>query len=491
MSDEYEFSKYYPEKVLTKREIAKLNRIDKRRLMGQLSIMKCMTSEDIAETIGCSKQYVDSELSVAAKEGVPTRTVIGLSGKELALWKERQTPDHVEWLWRFAHQSKEYLASRFGPILPSLIRRAGMMSYAPEWIAATEDEKKRHLSEVPDLRIITRDGEEVDVKQMVIPATPRNPERNVVIIGTDVEIHCYNKVEQSMVNGIVNMIDAQYDMRSPGSWRTALPAIEIYRDYYRHCAGLSNDEAARDPVVLKARQQIYKEMLDAFKSLPIEKKSTPGDFELFERARERAVEYWAEFAYKHAVSCRVCGQIEYTYLPFYQSLIRAKLAIDEIKDADIPDAEKWQRLLIAWDANNRNPHFDIQLRDLGIAWSQDLIEWGQELMKPVKGQVRRPLKHDRAKDMFEEKRLGGACEVVSVSSDNVVVRWFGEKGTKTYPYHDFFEFTSGPISWDQISDGIAAQLGIGPDCLNDVIPASPLNRVKRIGLDEFEVSHVE
>ena len=484
-------TKHYPDRVYSKAELRKMNREQRQELICRLSLMPSLTSRDIAEMLNLAVEYVDNELGIGAKKGFPSRRLWGLSTRDLQKKKEDANPDASEWHWRLTHQSEAYLKARFGPALPAMVRQAGMMSFAPEWLVLSEDVPKRQTVDPADLKIVDLAGQQLDVRQMVVPTDPSRRHQNVTIIGTDVEIQCHDKREQAIVNGIVNLIAAKYQMSTSGSWRSAQPLVEQFRDYYRYLDTCSDQTREQDASVLQNCQAIYKEILNSIDKLPIEKRRAPGDYELFERARQRAVQYWAEHAYKHAVACRVCGQIEYVYLPFYQSLTSANKAFDEIASSALDDAEKWRRIHTIWSEVRRNPHFHIQLRDLGVAWSQHLVEWGQSLMLPQVGQFRRVRHTDTAANLFEPRPAGSACEVLRCDEQTVAVRWVSDQTESVYGRDDFVSATDGPITWEQIADGLAAQVGVGPDCFNEIIPASPLARGQRVGLGEYEVAHVE
>jgi len=484
-----DLSEHYPERVLEQHEVLALETSQKRELMCRLSCFPSMTSEDIAQIFGCTDKNVDQHIDRGAKAGLPSRKLFGLVGIGLTNAKRHNQPCREEWIWRLRNHNAKYLILRFGSGLCNRLRGMSLLHYAQDDLLELDEQPERETVNLPDIPMVDHRGETIDVKPMVYPVDPARPDGNVMLNGTSIEITCHNRHEQHRVNAIANWVVSRYEM-TPGGWNQALPLIEMYRDYYRHIANTSDAEGY-DLNTIEQRQKVYKSLLEIAKSLPFAIKKDPGDFDRFERARENAPAYLAEHGHKYAIACRVCGQIEFPYLLLYQSLSELRLQCQKFLAANLDQRSKAELILKEM---HRNPYFDIQLRDIGVAWSQPLVEWGQSLMQPKPGQLRRA---GPVCEFLEDHEPGEVCEVIEVfvpdglNDEHVRVEWFDDNTSTIYPLKDFCTATVGPITWETIADGLAAQLGLGPDCFSTIEPASPISRVTRVGIDELEVAHVE
>lgn len=296
-----------------------------------------LLDSEIADLLGYTVNTLRNYLSTwrSAVEGDPTVKVNRGGTKDAS-------PDADEMRWRFANQDVGSIIERFGAKAGSYIQRLGLTDEAPEalidrlrangWIDSVEQTKEGITVQIGD--------------------------SGLVIMVNTLDLATF-------ANGLCRFWQSYYDIPDTG-WAIVKDKLETRVRVKAMWADAKDPKAVNELRV--AEQGFDKEPLP----FPLRHSRNPSD--AIQKAIDDAQQYADEHGYKETIACGFCGtQIAIYYNQYVSAAEFIIWARDAARGLQTPEEALDLAKAIAH-AVHEHPFLARELRDIGMAWSYELMD---------------------------------------------------------------------------------------------------------------------
>lgn len=294
------------------------------------------------------------------------------------------SPNEDEMLWRFSNQTPTQIIGRFGDSLLPHIDALGLRDKMPPGLRDALFDDGRLVEIIPEgMRSDPKsDGQdEMDVlPEADVPLVGRRGS-TVSIRDTDLKFSCSSPSEADYVAQLIDGINSTYKVPE-GGWPLARPVIEFHIQAFRLATDGDDGERNKRGFV-KDLGAVQKQAQDLLNNLGFEPRRDEDQWQVLRRCIELAPKYLEERGWRQTVVCPRCYAVHPVYLTIYRSVVEFYAWARYIVTEGIPDSRTINDLKeIAQQVVERveqHPYLTTELRDLGCAWSERMVDGFQSL----------------------------------------------------------------------------------------------------------------